>query len=158
MKLFEISKIYQDILDNEEAEPHQVVEALISVDEAFDEKADSVACMVKAFKAEAEAIKAEKMELDQRQRVAEKKAESLKEYLGNEMIATGKKKIETARNKVTFRKSKSVKIIDVEALEERFLRVVTKSDPNKVEIKKALEDGEIVNGALLVENENIQIK
>ena len=58
--------------------------------------------------------------------------------------------------KLSFRKSESVEIDDIDALDDRFKRI--KIEPDKTAIKTALKIGEKVEGARLVENQNLQIK
>jgi hypothetical protein len=65
-------------------------------------------------------------------------------------------KIETDMFRLSFRKSESVLVDDVEKLPEEF--VVLKKSADKVKIKKALKDGETVEGATLVEAKNLQVK
>ena len=55
--------------------------ALEALEIQRDEKIENIALFIKNLKAEAEAIKAEKMNLAKRQQTAENKAEWLKQYL-----------------------------------------------------------------------------
>jgi hypothetical protein len=59
---------------------------------------------------------------------------------------------------LSLRKSKSVEIIDADAIPQQFKTVKTTETINKTEIKKAIESGEIVSGATIKENKNLQIK
>jgi hypothetical protein len=58
---------------------------------------------------------------------------------------------------VSFRKTKSVEVADIFALDENYVKY---SEPtaDKAAIKKAIEAGEIVKGAQLVEGTSISIK
>ena len=58
--------------------------------------------------------------------------------------------------KISFRKSESVEIDNVEELEDRFKRVKVEAD--KTAIKQAIKSGKEVKGARLVENNNLQIR
>lgn len=156
MKLYEIREEYQRILDNEDLESEETIVALNDIEEAFEEKADNVACLVKSLKAEEDAVKAEMMALDKRKKSINRKLENIKEYLKNEMMFAGKQEIKTARNTISFRRTKSVEVFDEATLDERFLRI--KKEPNKTEIKVALEDGEIIDGARMVENLSLQVR
>jgi len=60
--------------------------------------------------------------------------------------------------KLSFRKSESVEITDIKMIPDEYKRVKITSEPDKVFIKQALKDGKIVEGARLVEKDNLQIK
>ena len=63
---------------------------------------------------------------------------------------------ETAR--ISFRKSIQVQIDDEAALPADYVTTTVTTKPDKTAIKKAIQAGEDVTGASLVENRNIQIK
>ena len=117
-------------------------------------KLENVACWIKELKAEAEALKAEKMAFAKRQQVAENKMESLKKYLA---YALDGQAFKTVRASVTFRKSQAVEIADIYKLDENY---ISYKDPeaDKTAIKEALKAGKTVAGATLVENTSVIIK
>ena len=107
-------------------------------------------------------IKAEESNLAERRKQREKTHERLKEYLSSTLQRIGKTKIETARNKITFRKSESVEI-DEEAFKtwaafNRDDLLKFKSEIDKTAVKSALKNGVELPGAKLVTDQNIQIK
>ena len=67
-------------------------------------------------------------------------------------------KFETARVKLSFRKSESVAIADESLIPDEFIKTEIIKNPMKNDIKKALKAGELVPGAGLVENLNLQVK
>jgi hypothetical protein len=117
-------------------------------------KLENVACWIKELKAEAEALKAEKMAFAKRQQVAENKMESLKKYLA---YALDGQAFKTVRASVTFRKSQAVEIADIYKLDENYLRY-KEPEADKTAIKEALKAGQTVAGATLVENTSVIIK
>ena len=117
-----------------------------------DTKIENVALWIKDLKAESEAIAQEVKNLNHRKKVAENKAESLRKYL--EYVLDGQK-FKTPKVSVSYRKSESVEITDINALDKRFLRYKD-PEPDKKAIKKAIKDGElIIDGARLVVNQNM---
>ena len=96
--------------------------------------------------------------LSERRKSAERKADNLKKYLTSCLDAVNRDKLETARAKVSFRKSVQVSIADEAKVPKKFMVKTVTSKPDKTEIKKAIQDGKKVAGASLVENRNIQIK
>lgn len=152
--LYEIDKAILECIDLETGE-------IIDTDK-FDElqidrsaKLENVALWYKNLISEAQAFKAEKDAFAEKQKRAESKAESLKNYLDSALRG---QKFDTVKVSVAYRKSTSVEIIDQSKLPELYLKVVTTTTPDKAEIAKALKVGEVVDGAELKENQNIQIK
>lgn len=121
-------------------------------------KLEAVALFVKSLEAEAAAMREEERKLAERRGRNERKAERLRRYLSDSMLALGDTKLETARVALSFRKSESVVIEDQAALPVEFLKVKMTETADKAAIKKALKAGQQVAGAQLVENKNLQIK
>lgn len=82
----------------------------------------------------------------------------LKSILLNAMELFSIEKIETPTLKISLRKSTSVDVPDVDLLDEWFKVSKVTISANKVEIKKAIEEGKNVIGATLVTKNNLQIK
>ena len=117
-------------------------------------KIENVACWIKELKAEAEALKAEKMAFAKRQQVAENKMESLKNWLA---YALNGQAYESTRASVSFRKSQVVEVADIWKLDENYLRY-KEPEADKTAIKEVLKAGQTVAGATLVENTSVIIK
>lgn len=152
MKLYEIDEALQACFDEETGEllnPEEF-EALA---EAREDKIESICLWVKELTAEAAALKAEKQAFEARQRAAERKAKSLKDYIAH--ILNGKK-FKTTKCAVSFRATSSVNIIDLLAVPAEFVEMDIK--PDKMAIKKALAAGQEVAGAELVEGLSCTIK
>lgn len=78
------------------------------------------------------------------------------------MNAMGLKTYESARNKISFRKSEQVVIDDVEIFKLRYPQMVVKQTveiiPTKPELKKLIKAGTHLDGVEIVEKQNLQIK
>ena len=153
MKLYEIDSAILDCVDVETGE--------IFDEDKFEElslerdaKIENICLWIKNLKAETEALKAEKDAFAQRQKVAENKMESLKRYISSYLDGT---KFESAKVKVTFRKSESLEISEDAIVPDEYLRF-KEPEVNKTELKKAIKSGVEVPGVALVTNNNIQIK
>ena len=153
MKLYEIDQAILNCIDLETGEVIDT-EQLDKLTMEREAKLENVACWIKELKAEAEALKAEKQRLEDRQKVAENKMESLKKYLA---FALDGQALKTTRASVTFRKSQSVEIADIYKLDENYLRY-KEPEADKTAIKEALKQGKTVAGATLVENTSVIIK
>ena len=163
MTLFEIDAEIRSFLDGlySDADEDGVIqdvdfEKLEALNEARQEKLESVALYYKELKAEAEAISAEAKKLAQRAKAAENRAESFKQYLAASMQRNGEENITTPRVKITFRKSEKV-IVDEMKIPREFMQEKVEWVPDKKEIKKLLKEGLKIEGAWIEENQNIQI-
>ena len=119
-----------------------------------DAKIENICLWIKNLKAQAEALKAEKDSFAQRQKAAETKMESLKRYISTYLEGTS---FESAKVKVSFRKSEAVEILEGAVIPDEYLRF-KEPEVNKTELKAALKKGVHIAGVSIVENQNIQIK
>lgn len=161
--LYEINNAINDVLeqgfsfDEETGEILYEEPDLAQLQIDLETKLDNIACFIKNEEAEAEMIRAEELKLAKRRKTKEKKAEYLKGYLTAYMESTNKEKFESARSRISFRKSESLKVDDVYKVPEDFLRY-KEPEVNKAELKKAVKAGLEVEGVELVASKNIQIK
>ena len=158
MTLYEINSEIMSCIDMETGEVIDT-EKLNELQLERDAKIENVALWIKDLKAEAEAIKNEKLALAERQRVAENKAESLKNWLA---YALNGEKFKTAKCSVSIRTTESVEVTE-EGLESLMnghdeLLTYKAPEPNKKAIKQALKDGLNVDGVQLVQNTSTIIK
>ena len=159
MKLYEINNAILECIDFDTGEIIDI-DKLNELQLEREAKIENVALWIKDLKAEAEAIKVEKLALADRQRVAENKAESLKKWLA---YALHGEKFKTAKCAVSFRNTECVEVTD-EGLEElmaNYDELLTYKDPepNKKAIKDAIKnDGLNVQGVQLVQNVSTIIK
>lgn len=84
------------------------------------------------------------------------RVERVKQSVKLAMESHGIEKIETDMFRISFRKSESVLVDDVEVLPAEY--VVLKKSADKTAIKKAIKDGKNVEGARIIANNNLQIK
>jgi len=153
MNLYEIDSAILDCMDLETGEIFDV--------DRFEElnlertvKIENICLWIKNLKAEIEALKAEKDAFAKRQKSAENKMESLKQYISGYLEGTP---YESAKVKVSFRKSEVLDITEGAAIPVEYLKF-KEPDVDKVELKKALKSGVQIPGVSIIENQNIQIK
>lgn len=154
MKIYEIDQAIYECIDMETGEIIDC-ERLDALQMEREAKIDNIACWYKEILSEAEAIKAEKNALAERQKSKENQAERIKNYLSE--VLSGQK-FETSRNKISWRRSDSINITDESALPLGFKAEVIEIKIDKMAIKEALKAGAEVAGAELIEKNNIQIK
>jgi hypothetical protein len=152
MKLYEIDQAIMGLVD----ETGEIIdiEAFDSLQMERDAKIENIALYIKDLRAEAEALKAEKLAFAERQKVAENKVESLKNYLA---YALKGQAFKSTKAVVSFRKTQQVDIPDIYALDENFLRY-KEPEADKTAIKEAIKAGQAVKGATLIENTSVIIK
>lgn len=168
MKLYELSKDYESLIlaiENGDIPEEAITDTLESITSLLDEKADNIACWIKQLTAEAEAIKAEEDKLKARRTAKLNRAERLSNYLAECMTNSGRNKIETARNVISFRKNPPSVVFDNEAAfvewaNEHCKSLLTYGKPtvNKTAIKTAINEGLELAGVRIESKLNLQIK
>lgn len=161
--LYEINKEYLEALNNfqvddETGEVTFDEEKINSLNDDFSNKVDNIACYIKDLQALNEAIKAERNALEERLKANDKKVDGLKNYVLKSLEMRQMNKLETARNKLSFRKSTSVFIEEGATVPSQFIKTVTTEKIDKKSISDALKKGAVVEGCHLVETNNLQIK
>ena len=162
MKIYEIPSTLSDLLDRLDADPDtgevdgDALAAYTEYQGAATEKLEATACYVRELEAEAEAIKAEEDRLAKRRKALENKSSRLKTYMMPALEAMGGK-VKGVMASVRIGKSQAVTVFDLDALPDAFKRVVTKVDPDKVALKKALKAGEDIPGAALEDRQSVVI-
>jgi hypothetical protein len=119
------------------------------------QKIENVCLWVKNLLSDAEAIKAEKDALADREAKCRKKADDLKKWLA---FALEGQKFSTARCAVSFRRSEKVEVLDEDRIPRAYMVETVSYKPDKQLIKEVLKDGQEISGCRLVESQNVQIK
>ena len=164
MNIYEINKAIEDILEDGFSVDEETGEILFdesnlnALDAEISEKIENVACYIKNLTADISALKEEERNLNTRRKQKERKIDSLKGYINYAMELSGRKSLESPRCKVSYRKSSSVEVPDINALDKDYITKTIEIKPNKVAIKEALKEGKTVEGAEIVERQNLQIK
>lgn len=117
-------------------------------------KLENVALYIKNLKADAAMYKAEKTAFAERQAAAEKRAESLSEWLRK---ALDGQKFKTEKTEVNFRKTQKVEVVDIWELNEDYVKY-SDPTPDKAAIKRAIKAGEEVKGAKLIDDISMTVK
>lgn len=158
MKLYEIDQQILSILEQVDPETGELTDEqfnqLTELNLDREAKIDNLASWYKQTTAEAEAIRNEERTLAERRRVKANQAENIKQYLAFVMAGD---KLETPRNRISWRRSQSVDITDETQIPEEFL-VPQPAKVSKSEISQAIKAGREVPGAMLIEKQNIQIR
>lgn len=157
MSIYEIEQSIISLVDPDTGEITDF-EALDNLTMAREEKIENIAMWIKNLSAESKAIRDEEKSLAERRHSAESKAESLEKYL--EQTLSGEK-FSTAKVAIGYRKSTAVNIADEEAFTKTACPSYLVYQPAKIDrkaIAEALKSGAVIEGAELVERNNMQIK
>lgn len=166
MNLYTITQDFNDLLDmlsqaQEENDLDQVVlieSGLEITQDNFKDKATNYVKFIRSEEAGLTAIDEEIKRLTALKKSKVSKIDNLEARLSNSMQLIGFDKFDLGLFKLSFRKSTSVEVIDVEQLPEGFKRVKTTVDADKIAIKKAIESGKEVFGATIKNSVSLQIK
>lgn len=160
MNLFNIKQEYinlvNTIIDNNGELSPELSQALSINETELKEKAINYGYVIRSFEYENDIIDAEIKRLKALKEQKEKAIQKLKDAVSDAMNLYGIEKVESPALKLSFRKSESVEIS--ENLDKRFMIEKVTLQPDKVAIKEAIKKGEQVDGAVLVINQNLQIK
>ncbi|EOU1808227.1 siphovirus Gp157 family protein [Clostridium perfringens] len=165
MKLYELTQNYRNLeslLDNLGEQEGLTVEmihgALGQVEDDINTKIENTCKVIKEIEADSIGIDEEIKRLSALKKQKENAVKKLKEYVEFEMNGIGLNKVEGKLFKISFRKSKVVKVLDETKIPKEFIKVKTTESISKTDLGKALKSGEIIEGAELVENKTLQIK
>ncbi|WP_415341510.1 siphovirus Gp157 family protein [Clostridium perfringens] len=165
MKLYELTQNYRNLeslLDNLGEQEGLTVEmihgALGQVEDDINTKIENTCKVIKEIEADSIGIDEEIKRLSALKKQKENAVKKLKEYVEFEMNGIGLNKVEGKLFKISFRKSKVVKVIDETKIPKEFIKVKTAESISKTDLSKALKSGEIIEGVELVENKTLQIK
>lgn len=121
------------------------------------EKVESYCKVIKQFQSDAEMFKTEIDRLTARKKTAENAVERMKAALLLFMQQTGQDKVKAGSFAVSTATTQAVNITDENAIPCIYL-VEQPPKIDKAGIKKALKDGEQINGAELINNTGVRIR
>lgn len=153
MTLYEIDKAIADCVDEETGEIFDV-EKLDALNMERDRKIENIAHLCENVKNDIAGLKEQEQIFAARRKSAEKKLDSLKEYL---TYALGGQRFETVAAKVTFRKGYETVIDDEKLIPSDYWTQKVTETVNKTAIKEAIKSGKEVPGAHVSETLNPQI-
>lgn len=145
-----------NLIDEETGEiDEEIFDRLENLQIEKDQKIESIACIIKSDRADAKSIKTEADSLKRRATSLENTADRLERWL--DQILDGEK-FETSRCRIGFRRTQSVSILDENVIPDEFVDVRVERKPVKSLIKEALKEGKEVNGAVLIDRRNINVR
>lgn len=169
MNLYDIDKRINDTIEfccdletGEILDDETLKNTLDKLELSKEEKLSNIAKYIKNLTADAKALQEEKLKFARRQRITENKIKNLKKYIDDFIRNTQGEdfndfKFKDVNNTISYRKSQSVEIDDIDKINEEFLKV-EKTVRDKKELAKALKNGLTVDGCHLEEKYSLQIR
>lgn len=157
MTLYEIDNAIMQLFDEETGEIYDI-EALEALEMERHNKIANIGCLIKNLEALDEAIDNEVEKLKARQTAARHTVERLKNYV---LQATGGKKFEDARCKISFTTRDKVDIepmLTVDDVPAEYVRVKTTKEFDRKTMKDALKAGAEIKGVKLIKNTTVSVK
>lgn len=161
LTLWQISQEQQEInalLEENGGEiTDEILERLSANEQALEVKSKNYIFSLRQYKALAENVDAEIKRLQAIKKTCERSQESLKNMLDIAMTQFGLDRLDLGEvGKISYRKSDSVVVEDVNELDREFCKVKLEAD--KMKIKEAIKAGKEVKGAFIETKSNIQIR
>ena len=155
-KLYEIANQYlalSELADDPDFPVEAIADTLESIEGELEVKAEALLQVVTNLEGDTGKIDVEIKRLQARKQVIQNRADSLREYLRQNMIRTGIEKISCPLFSITLAKGRPMVIVDDLALvPERYIKTTVTIAPVKDDILKALKAGEVVPGCVLGES------
>lgn len=164
MNLYEIDKAYLDVIESGFSFDDETGELLFDesmmdqLQGEFNTKIDNICAYIKNQEALKSGISDEIKALNDRKKSVDRKVEYLKGLITDSMARRDVKKLETPRNKISFRKSVSVNVLDENQIDGSYFVEKVERKLDKKTLLADLKSGVEVDGAELLEKQNIQIK
>ena len=154
----DMQQILQLIEENEGEMTPEIEQALAITEDQFVQKAEDYGKAILNLKAMAVAAKNEKDRLVGLQKFYENAYKRLESALSTAMQVFDHEKVENASMRLSLRHSTATEVTDLDQVPSEFKTTKVEVVADKTAIKKAIQQGEEVPGARLIENVSLQIK
>jgi len=154
MKLYEMANQYLAVADlADDMPPEAIADTLESIEGEIEVKAEALLQVVTNMEGDTAMIDAEIKRLQARKVVIQNRADSLREYLRQNMLRTGIDKISCTLFSITLAQAKPMVVVtDERLIPDEYIKTTITKAPVKADILKALKAGEVVPGCLLGES------
>ena len=160
MKLYELTKAYQEVLNlAEENNTEAVKDTLDSIAAEIEVKAENINYVIKTMEGNTNAIDGEIKRLQALKERNTNAVENLKNYLFYNMRLQGKTEIKCPLFTARIQKNPpSVVITDETKVDAKYITVVTTQKIDKTAIKEDLKNGAVLPWARLEQGERLVLK
>lgn len=161
--LFKAAENVRDMLDQIDPESGELPDGFEQARAVVATKASAVAAYMIEAEKHADMLEVHAKDVLVRVKAQRKRVEWLRQYLATHMAAAGITEIRDERGlfsaKLGVARDKSVDVFDADQLPRDYLREIpARFEPDKVLIRKAIEDGFDVPGAKLIARDRLTLK
>jgi trans-2-enoyl-CoA reductase len=143
----------------EDGELSQEMETALVINQSeLQEKAINYGYVVKSFEGDLSLISEEIKRLTAIKKAKETAIDRMKDAVLSAMKIYSIEKVSSPTLNISVRRTESIEVPFVELLDARFVTEKIVKSADKIAIKKAIKDGEIIEGAFIQANYNLQIK
>ena len=155
-EIIELSKDFESLLELEELDEQTIEDTAELINIEMKTKINNIVALHREFKTSIEKSKQIAALYKKSAEKFEKKSKNLEKLIEYFMRATDKETIHTQYADISFRTSESVEIYNETLIPDLYLRI--KKEPAKNEIKKAIQLGEKIDGAKIIQTKKLQIR
>jgi trans-2-enoyl-CoA reductase len=158
--LYMISQEARDLASFlEDGELSKEMETAMVINQSeLQEKAINYGYVVKSFEGDLSLISEEIKRLTAIKKAKESAIDRMKDAVLLAMKIYSIEKVSSPTLNISVRRTESIEVPLVELLDARFVNEKIVKSADKIAIKKAIKDGEIIEGAFIQANYNLQIK
>jgi trans-2-enoyl-CoA reductase len=143
----------------EDGELSQEMETALAINQIeLQEKAINYGYVVKSFEGDVSLISEEIKRLTAIKKAKESAIDRMKDAVLSAMQIYSIEKVSSPTLNMSIRRTESIEVPLVELLDSKFVTEKIVKSADKIAIKKAIKDGEIIEGAFIQSNYNLQIK
>jgi hypothetical protein len=164
-RLYDMTRSYLDLLDmatdpdSDDVDMESFVAAIDALESDINAKATNTACLIASLEAESMAVSQTIARMLKRAKSLDNRAQSLRDYLLNQLQLAGIKEARDERIQVKLRiNPASVVVESPDRIPADYWRVTEKREPDKSLIKDALKAGAEIPGAWLRQTTRLEIK
>ncbi|KMT60981.1 hypothetical protein X560_0401 [Listeria fleischmannii 1991] len=157
MKLHEMSAQYEQLYQIADSIEEKVFEdTLQAIEEPLREKAINIAKLILTWDDDISTLDNEIKRLKALKKSIETRQNQTREYLLFSLNKAGIKKVNDVKYPLTIRNNTKINVYDFSRLPDRFIRYKP-GEPDKIAIKKAINEKETVPGAESIDTQTIKI-
>jgi hypothetical protein len=132
--------------------------ALVINQKEIQEKAINYAYVLKTFEGDVSLISEEIKRLTAIKNAKESAIDRMKDAVLSAMQIYSIEKVSSPTINISIRRTESIEVPLLELLDNRFVTEKIVKSADKIAIKKAIKDGEMIEGAFIQANYNLQVK
>lgn len=158
MNLYTLSANYQQILSLIEDGQEGLEDTLEAVEGAIEDKLENIGKLIKTIDAESAGLKAEETRLADRRKSLEANTKRLKLYAEQSMLDAGIKKSKGQLFTFSIQKNPAALEVSNDSIIPKEFFTISEPVLNNAALKEALKNGQVIDGAYLVQKESLRIK